>query len=46
MVENGESGSGVAAPVAKLVMDAWLLDANGQLKAEYATPVSAEVGKR
>jgi penicillin-binding protein 2 len=46
MVENGESGSGVAAPVAKLVMDAWLLDANGQLKAEYATPVSAEIGKR
>jgi penicillin-binding protein 2 len=46
MVENGESGSGVAAPVVKLVMDAWLLDDNGQLKAEYATPVSAEVGKR
>ncbi|WP_312680377.1 penicillin-binding protein 2 [Stutzerimonas nitrititolerans] len=36
MVENGESGSGVAAPVAKQVMDAWLLDENGQLKAEYA----------
>ncbi len=25
MVENGESGSGVAAPVAKAVLDAWLL---------------------
>jgi len=36
MVENGESGSGVAAPVAKQVMDAWLLDENDQLKAEYA----------
>ncbi|UCJ16824.1 penicillin-binding protein 2 [Pseudomonas sp. MM211] len=38
MVENGESGSGVGAPVVKQVMDAWLLDENGQLKAEYATP--------
>ena len=36
MVENGESGSGVAAPVAKQVMDAWLLDDQGQVKAEYA----------
>lgn len=26
MVENGESGSGVAAPVAKMVLDGWLLD--------------------
>lgn len=25
MIENGESGSGVAAPVAKAIMDAWLL---------------------
>ncbi|MCQ4240309.1 penicillin-binding protein 2 [Stutzerimonas stutzeri] len=45
MVENGESGSGVAAPVAKLVMDAWLLDEFGQLKAEYALPLSAEAGR-
>ena len=36
MVENGESGSGVAAPVVKQVMDAWLLDEHGKLKAEYA----------
>ncbi len=35
MVENGESGSGVAAPVTKLVLDAWLLDENGQLKSQY-----------
>ncbi|MBF2976237.1 penicillin-binding protein 2, partial [Pseudomonas aeruginosa] len=39
MVENGESGSGVAAPVVKQVMDAWLLDEHGKLKAEYAEPV-------
>ncbi|WP_217476178.1 penicillin-binding protein 2 [Stutzerimonas stutzeri] len=45
MVENGESGSGVAAPVAKQVMDAWLLDENGELKAEYAKPPTAEVAK-
>jgi penicillin-binding protein 2 len=45
MVENGESGSGVAAPVVKQVIDAWLLDKNGQLKAEYAPPVAAEVVK-
>ncbi|OLU32530.1 penicillin-binding protein 2 [Pseudomonas sp. PA15(2017)] len=38
MVENGESGSGVGAPVVKQVMDAWLLDENGQLKAEYVKP--------
>ena len=36
MVENGESGSGVAAPVAKQVLDAWLLDESGRLKAEFA----------
>ncbi|MCW2294171.1 penicillin-binding protein 2 [Pseudomonas sp. BIGb0408] len=38
MVENGESGSGVGAPVVKQVMDAWLLDETGKLKAEYAPP--------
>ncbi|MDF3931434.1 penicillin-binding protein 2 [Pseudomonas citronellolis] len=40
MVENGESGSGVAAPVLKQVMDAWLLDENGKLKPEYAPQVA------
>lgn len=35
MVENGESGSGVAAPVAKQVLDAWLLNKKGQLKSQY-----------
>ena len=42
MVENGESGSGVAAPVAKQVMDAWLLSEAGELKAEFAPPLTAE----
>lgn len=46
MIENGESGSGVAAPVVKQVMDAWLLDENGQLKAEYATPAPSQVSQR
>ena len=39
MVENGESGSGVAAPVVRQVMDAWLLGADGQLKPEFASAV-------
>ncbi|MBV2133685.1 penicillin-binding protein 2 [Pseudomonas sp. MAP12] len=43
MVENGESGSGVAGPVAKQVLDAWLLDENGRLKAEFAPRQAAEV---
>ncbi|MDH4570529.1 penicillin-binding protein 2 [Pseudomonas sp. BN414] len=38
MVENGESGSGVAAPVVKQVMDAWLLGDDGQLKPEFRPP--------
>ncbi|QAX81680.1 penicillin-binding protein 2 [Candidatus Pseudomonas adelgestsugas] len=32
MVENGESGSRVAAPVVRQVMDAWLLTDDGRLK--------------
>lgn len=32
LVENGESGGGAAAPVARAVMDAWLLDGNGNLR--------------
>ncbi|AHL77012.1 penicillin-binding protein 2 [Stutzerimonas stutzeri] len=45
MVENGESGSGVAAPVAKQVMDAWLLNEAGELKAAFAPPLTAEGSK-
>ncbi|WP_313302903.1 penicillin-binding protein 2 [Pseudomonas sp.] len=42
MVENGESGSGVAAPVVRQIMDAWLLDENGRLKTEYAPATVAQ----
>ena len=41
MVENGESGGAVAGPVARQVLDAWLLDDQGHLKAEYAKPTTA-----
>lgn len=34
IVENGESGSGVAAPIVREVMDAWLLNEQGQLKTD------------
>ena len=46
MVENGESGSGVAAPVVRQIMDAWLLDQDGKLKPEFANPSSAEATAR
>ena len=42
LVENGESGSGVAAPVAKQVLDAWLLDEDGFVKDEYQTAEQRE----
>ena len=42
MIENGEAGSRVASPVVRKVMDAWLLDADGKLKSEYASPSKAE----
>lgn len=45
MVENGESGSGVAGPVAKQVLDAWLLDEHRRLKPEFAPPPAAEVAR-
>ena len=35
IVENGEGGSTVAGPVAKQVMDSWLLDDSGELKQEF-----------
>ena len=43
MIENGAAGSRVASPVVRKVMDAWLLDADGKLKPEYASPLKAEV---
>ncbi|MBO9551561.1 penicillin-binding protein 2 [Pseudomonas sp.] len=42
MVENGESGSGVAAPVVRQIMDAWLLDESGRLKSEFAPTTVAQ----
>ncbi|MCF6763241.1 penicillin-binding protein 2 [Pseudomonas fragi] len=38
MIENGEAGGRVAGPVVRKVMDAWLLDNQGQLKPQYASP--------
>jgi len=43
MVENGESGSGVAAPVAKQVMDAWLFGPHGPLKQQSSPSIVPEV---
>ena len=37
--ENGGSGASAAAPIARKVLDAYLLDANGKVKP--AAPVSA-----
>lgn len=38
MIENGEAGGRVAGPVVRQIMDAWLLDGDGHLKAQYAMP--------
>ncbi|MCH4875538.1 penicillin-binding protein 2 [Pseudomonas sp. TMW22091] len=38
MIENGEAGGRVAGPVVRKVMDAWLLDNQGTLKPQYASP--------
>ncbi|AJO79765.1 penicillin-binding protein 2 [Pseudomonas sp. MRSN 12121] len=38
MIENGEAGGRVAGPVVRQVMDAWLLDPQGHLKPQYASP--------
>ncbi|KOX66556.1 penicillin-binding protein 2 [Pseudomonas psychrophila] len=38
MIENGEAGGRVAGPVVRKVMDAWLLDNQGVLKTQYASP--------
>jgi penicillin-binding protein 2 len=36
IVENGGFGASVASPIARKVMDTYLLDANGQLKVPLA----------
>ncbi|MNZ66695.1 Stage V sporulation protein D [compost metagenome] len=46
MVENGESGSGVAAPILKQVADAWLLDEHGKLKPEFAPKTEVAEGAK
>ena len=38
MIENGEAGGRVAGPVVRKVIDAWLLDNQGALKPQYASP--------
>lgn len=41
LVENGRHGGSVAGPVAREVMDAWLLDDEGELKVPEPLPRSA-----
>lgn len=41
LIENGSSGSSVAAPVARAVMDAWLLDEHGEFRVPPAEPPAA-----
>ena len=41
LVENGKSGSGTAAPIARAVFDAYLLPPAAAIKAEAATPAPA-----
>ena len=35
VIENGEHGGSVAAPIARAIMDAWLLGPDGKLKPEH-----------
>lgn len=44
LVENGESGGGAAGPVARAIMDAWLLDGQGKLR-DLTKPRLATVGR-
>ncbi|HEX8595649.1 MAG TPA: penicillin-binding protein 2 [Pseudomonas sp.] len=43
MIENGEAGGRVAGPVVRQILDAWLLDKDGKLKAQYAPQAKPEV---
>jgi len=40
-VENGEGGSGVAGPIARQILDAYLVGENGQLKPEFLPGTAA-----
>ena len=46
MIENGEAGGRVAGPVVRQILDAWLLDQDGHLKQQYATPNAAPVNPK
>ncbi len=39
-VEHGEGGSGVAGPIARKILDAYLLGPDGQLKPEFQPPAT------
>jgi penicillin-binding protein 2 len=41
-VEHGEAGSSVAGPIARNILDAYLLDEQGELKAEFIYPQISE----
>jgi hypothetical protein len=45
LVENGRSGSGTAAPIARKVMDAFLLPPEEPAPDATATPPPAAVGE-
>jgi penicillin-binding protein 2 len=42
-VQAGRGGSGVAGPIARTILDAYLLGPDGQLKPEFQPPVPAMV---
>ncbi|QQD55358.1 penicillin-binding protein 2 [Pseudomonas fluorescens BBc6R8] len=42
IIENGEAGARIAGPVVRKVMDAWLLDTDGQLRSRYREPITTE----
>ncbi|MDG2175566.1 MAG: penicillin-binding protein 2 [Gammaproteobacteria bacterium] len=45
-IEHGESGSRVAGPIARQILDTYLLDEEGELKDEYLFPqISEEAGQ-
>jgi penicillin-binding protein 2 len=46
MIENGEAGGRVAGPVVRQILDAWLLDSDGHLKQQYATPATPPVNPK
>src|SRR5699024_9400450 len=43
LVENGGGGGATAAPIARKVMDSWLLDEDGELDIPNADPSSSSI---